>query len=106
MDFLPVTHVRIRDFDHFSNFADFSRKIGKSYPKTVFTIVFYVYELVFAGKILNHMGFRFSKKSTFLMSSKSESEILVIFQTSPIFLEKMVRAIAKRFLPSYSTCLN
>ena len=51
---------QIRDFDVFSNLADFSRKNGKRYSKTVFFIVFYVYDLVFARKILNHIIIRFS----------------------------------------------
>ena len=88
---------KIRDFGDFSNFADFSRKIGKSYRQTVFFIVLCVLALVFSRKNLNHLVNRFSKKSTFYLSSMSESEILTIFQTSPIFLEKLVRAIAKRF---------
>ena len=82
MDFLPVTHVRIRDFDHFSNFADFSRKIGKSYPKTVFTIVFSVFELTKAAYVLNHIGPKILEKSIFSMSAIPKFDIFVTLSTT------------------------
>ena len=101
-----LTHVRIRDFDDFSNLADFSCQNGESYRQTVFFIVFYVFDLVFACKILNHIIIRFSKKSILGISPMSESEILTIFQTWPIFPAKMVRDILKRISLSYSTSTN
>ena len=93
---------QIRDL---SNFTDFSRQNGKTYRQTVFSIVIYVFELVFARKILNYISFRFSRKSILAISPMSKSRILTIFQTSPIFPVQTVKDILKRIFPSYSTYL-
>ena len=77
-----VTHVKIRDFVNFSNLADFSRRNAERYLKTVFFIVFYAFDLIFSRKILNHISFRFSRKSILAMSSMSK---FVIFRSSPSF---------------------
>ena len=64
---------KIRDFGDFSNFADFSRKNGKSYRQTVFTIVFYVFELTNYAVVLNRSESKILEKSVFSMSPMSES---------------------------------
>ena len=106
MDFTNLIHVEILNFDVLSNFGDFSRQDRERYRQTVFSSVIYVYQLVFSRKILNRLPVRFLKKSILAISPMSESQISTIFQTWPIFLEKTVRDIAKRFSLSYSTYFN
>ena len=65
-----------------------------------------MFELTNYAVVLNRSESKILEKSVFSMSPMSESEILTIFQTSPIFLEKLVRAVPKRFLPSFYACMR